>query len=345
MGRFRRLKLLQKAVHSAALPFLRVPPLLWSKGIGQFCDFAGPRWYRYAPTESAQTEAFFRKHYSGAYGVVWLRLSTRARELRVCDLDTFVEVALPTIKAPFALVTTDGDASVPSNLAKNTVDRLLADPFLVSWYSQNCVGDHPKLKPFPIGLDLHTMRGFTTPGQLARLLETIRLRQDAPDRRPLRIFCDLNLSRGPRERRDLVDALKGCPHVDCLDRRLSQHSIWERYSQYPLVVSTAGSGLDCHRTWELLYLGCIVVTRTSPLDPLYEGLPVIIVDDWRQVRDPEMMRQWVGQVAHLTDRDYVWQRLRPRAYLEPIRQELEQRRSALITTERGVSQAWGDRRA
>jgi hypothetical protein len=345
MGKFRRREVLKKAVHSAALPFLRVPPLLWSKGVGSFCDFAGPRWYRYAPTESVQTEAFFRKHYSGAHGVIWLRLSTRARESRVCDLDIFAEAILPAIKAPFALVTTDGDASVPSNLAKDTAERLLASPFLVSWYTQNCDGDHPRLKPFPIGLDLHTLRSFSTPGQLARLLEAIRRRQDAPERRPLRIFCDLNLSRGPRGRRDLVDALKGCPHVDFLGKRLSQRSIWERYAQYPLVLSTAGSGLDCHRTWELLYLGCIVVTKTSPLDPLYEGLPVIIVDDWHQVRDPEMMERWVGQVAHLTDRDYLWQRLRPQSYLEPIRQELEQRRSVPITTEHEVSQAWEDRRA
>jgi hypothetical protein len=321
MGRLRWARL-KEAVYPRALRFLSVPPVLWSKGIGHFCDFAGPDWYRYAPTESTQSEAFFREHYSGAHGVVWVRLSTLARDPQTCDLDTFARAVLPTIEAPFILLTTDGDASVPSDLAKDTVERLLANPFLVRWYSQNCDGDHPRIKPFPIGLDLHTPRSFATPAGLVRQLETIR--QDRVDRRSPRLFCDFSISRGSRQRRELLEALDGCPHVDFLKRRVSQRAIWKLYSQYPLVLSTEGNGLDCHRTWELLYLGCIVVTKTSPLDPLYEGLPVIIVDDWREVRDPEAPGRWISKVAHLTDRDYLWGRLRPQTYLESLRQELRQ---------------------
>lgn len=33
-------------------------------------------------------------------------------------------------------------------------------------------------------------------------------------------------------------------------------------------------------------LGSIVITRTSPLDPLFADLPIVIVDDWNAVRDP-----------------------------------------------------------
>lgn len=311
-------------MYPRALRFLSVPPVLWSKGIGHFCDFAGPPWYRYASTESTQSDDFFREHYEGAHGVVWVRLSTLARDPQTCDLDTFVRIVLPSIKAPFTLLTTDGDASVPSDLAKETVDQLLANPFLVSWYSQNCDGDHPRIKPFPIGLDLHTPRSFATPARLVRQLETIRGEQVNASRRPPRLFCDFSISKGSRQRRELLDALEGCPHVDFLRQRVSQRSIWKLYSQYPLVLSTEGNGLDCHRTWELLYLGCIVVTRTSPLDPLYKGLPVIVVDDWREVTDPEAPARWIAEVAHLTDPAYLWDRLRPQVYLEPLRQELRQ---------------------
>ncbi|MET2829131.1 hypothetical protein [Mesorhizobium shangrilense] len=308
------------AVRSRTLRFLGVPPVLWSKGIGHFCDFAGPDWYRYEPTESTQSQLFFQQHYSGAHGLVWVRLSTRARYTQGCDLDTFAKVVLPTIEAPFILLTTDGDASVPSDVAKDTVERLFANPFLVSWYSQNCDGDHPRIKPFPIGLDLHTPRSFATPMGLVRQLEAIR--HDSMDRHPLRIFCDFSISKGSRQRRELLEALNACPHIDFLKRRVSQREIWKLYSQYPLVLSTEGNGLDCHRTWELLYLGCIVVTKTSPLDPLYEGLPVIIVDNWHEVANPDAPARWIAEVAHLTERNYVWERLRPQAWLEPLRQEL-----------------------
>jgi len=314
----------KKAVYSKALRFFSVPPVLWSQGIGHFCDFAGPDWYRRALTESTQGEAFFRDHYSGAHGIVWVRLSSLARVSRTCDLDTFSRVALPTIRAPFILLTTDGDASVPSDLARDTVERLLANPYLVSWYSQNCDSDHPRIKPFPIGLDLHTPRSLATPTGMVRQLQALRRRQGDADRRPPRVFCDFSISRGSSQRREVLDALDGCPHVDFLGKRVSQRAIWELYAQYPLVLSTTGNGLDCHRTWELLYLGCIVVTKTSPMDPLYEGLPVIIVEDWHEVRDPEAPQRWIDEVAHLTDPNYVWERLRPQTCLEPLRQALRQ---------------------
>jgi hypothetical protein len=66
---------------------------------------------------------------------------------------------------------------------------------------------------------------------------------------------------------------------------------------FKFVISPFGTGLDCYRTWEALALGCIPIVQTSPLDCLYEGLPVLIVDEWSQVTEAflnqkyEQMRQ------------------------------------------------------
>jgi hypothetical protein len=87
------------------------------------------------------------------------------------------------------------------------------------------------------------------------------------------------------ERWRALAALRGCDHVDFLLKRVPQEEIWRLYSRYPFVLSARGNGLDCHRTWELLLLGSIVITRTSPLDSLFEGLPVAIVNDWTAVRE------------------------------------------------------------
>jgi hypothetical protein len=331
MGMSRWRGKVKRTVYTKSLRFLGVPPVLWSKGIGHFCDFAGPGWYRCAPTESAQADTFFHRHYAGAHGLVWVRLSTLSRDAQRCDLDTFARIVLPTIKAPFTLLTTDGDASVPTDLAKETVDRLLANPFLVSWYTQNCDGGDPRIKPFPVGLDLHTYRTFTTPRAMVKQLETLRDRRNG-ESQPLKVFSDFSVSPGSMQRRYLIDALHGCPHVDFLERRVPQQAIWELYSQYPLVLSTEGNGLDCHRTWELLYLGCIVITKTSPLNPLYEGLPVIVVDDWGHVWDLDLLEREVKKLKPLTERDYLWQRLRPQTYLKAIRQELASRRDQEIAT-------------
>lgn len=49
------------------------------------------------------------------------------------------------------------------------------------------------------------------------------------------------------------------------------------------VFSPRGNGIDCHRTCEALYLGAIPIVKTSFLDLIYEGLPVLIVQNWDEV--------------------------------------------------------------
>ena len=49
------------------------------------------------------------------------------------------------------------------------------------------------------------------------------------------------------------------------------------------VVCPHGNGYDTHRLWEALILGCIPIVRTSGLDKLYDGLPVLIVKEWSEI--------------------------------------------------------------
>ena len=127
---------------------------------------------------------------------------------------------------------------------------------------------------------------------------------------------------GP-QRRLAVSELLSCEHVDMLTSRVSQSAIWRRYAQYPFVVTTRGNGLDCHRTWELIYLGCIVITKTSSLDPLYSELPVDLVDDWNAVRETANLAYWLRTYGELTECAYVWERLNPTRYLQPIREAVQ----------------------
>ncbi|MFA5322568.1 MAG: hypothetical protein WC373_07810 [Smithella sp.] len=259
-------------------------PCLWSKGISRYCDFRGPDYYWCDKTESCQPESFFRRYYAGAGGLVWVRLSTLSRDGMPCDLDNFVRGALPSIREPFALITTDGDASVPFDIATSTVEALLENPWLKSWHTQNYDGyAHAKLAPFPIGMDFHTPRFCNSPHRLAAQLRRIRIRRSPLNQLPLRVFCDLGVNLASEERHRAVTALMNCDHVHFLKNRVSQNAIWRRYAEYPFVISASGHGLDCHRTWELLCFGAIVITKKSFLDGLFEGLPVVVVEDWEEV--------------------------------------------------------------
>jgi hypothetical protein len=51
------------------------------------------------------------------------------------------------------------------------------------------------------------------------------------------------------------------------------------------VLSPPGSGPDCHRTWEAIYLGAIPIVLKSYWGFPEEDLPVLIVNDWDEVPD------------------------------------------------------------
>ncbi len=85
---------------------------------------------------------------------------------------------------------------------------------------------------------------------------------------------------------------------------MRRSEVWKRKGQYAFSISPHGNGLDCHRTWEDLTLGCIVIVKTSPLDPLYKDLPVVIVKDWSEVT-PENLDTWLLRYGDaFTNRTY-----------------------------------------
>lgn len=49
------------------------------------------------------------------------------------------------------------------------------------------------------------------------------------------------------------------------------------------ILSPEGTGIDCHRIYESIYLGAIPVLKTSELDYFYEKLPVLIVKSWNEI--------------------------------------------------------------
>jgi hypothetical protein len=53
--------------------------------------------------------------------------------------------------------------------------------------------------------------------------------------------------------------------------------------EYTFVLSPTGIGLDCHRTWEALCLGCIPIVCVKEFKTLFNNLPVLLVNDWKEV--------------------------------------------------------------
>jgi hypothetical protein len=60
------------------------------------------------------------------------------------------------------------------------------------------------------------------------------------------------------------------------------------------VLCPEGNGMDTHRLWETLYMGGVpVVVKSRYLDPIYFQLPLVRLESWRDLLNPEILeRKW-----------------------------------------------------
>jgi hypothetical protein len=277
--------------------------VLWSKGVALHCDHAwGPDYWR-LPTERRCSPAYFAQHWQGCAGTAFVRLGTpRHPADESLDLSAFA-ANLERLVQPVTLLTCDGDCSVPGDLPEQTVRRILEHPLVLGWHTQNWDGFRDaKLHPFPIGMQFHTRKqcGPALGRPVYDLLRRVAHDALPLSQRPLTIFCDAHLTSKSRygvERQRARERLAGCAHVQFLPRRVGFPDILKAYASCAFVLSPPGNGLDCHRTWEALFLGSIVIARRSPLDCLYQELAVALVDDWDECRDPHRLRRWRDELG------------------------------------------------
>ena len=219
-------------------------------------------------------------------------------------LAVFAIYALPKIKHPFTLVTGDSDRPVEASLLSHpNVLQILENEHLVAWFAQNLLVKAPKLHHLPIGQDYHTMQSNPNPWGLGsmsplaqeRALVNTLVESPSFEDRELRAYCNWHFEgqRGDRE-----ECFNAIDHAVCFfePTKIPRGGTWARQAQMMFVISPFGRGFDCHRTWEALALGCVPILRRSGLSPVFEGLPCVFVDDWREVNG-EFLAKSAARIA------------------------------------------------
>ena len=201
----------------------------------------------------------------------WVKLGSHQKGT-ASNLEQFVKYILPSISHDFNLITTDGDATVPSDFSDECVNSLLENQFLCRWFTQNSDSSHEKIEAIPIGLDFHTNRGLAVGIALRNIFDAVRKSENF--KRIDKIFVDVNLNNSSPVRKKIVELIKDDRRFVILQKRLDQRSLWQNYKRYKYVLSLQGNGLDCHRTWEALYLGAIVIADKTSLSSLLSEYPV-----------------------------------------------------------------------
>jgi hypothetical protein len=184
----------------------------------------------------------------------------------------FVKDYLPKIKVPFVLITHNGDTNIDDSY------RYLADDRRIRhWFTQNALIQHPKVTGIPLGLE---NRNLHTHG----VIHDFRALQSRNSRKITRILFGFTVGNNQQERLPALNAFRCSTVADSMER-INSRAYRKRLARYAFVASPPGSGMDCHRTWEALYLRTIPIVRRSRLYDSFPGLPVLAVDDWSEITD------------------------------------------------------------
>ena len=205
----------------------------------------------------------------------------------------FISNMLPLITTPFILVSGDCDETIPCDIMTDEqFEGFINHKLLLHWFCQNIVVRHDKITCMPIGLDYHTMQtnrvwGEITPASRQEaILETVKQNSLHFSNRIIKCYANyqflMGTKHGKYDRHDAYDNI--CKDLVYYEpSKTNRLATWTKQADYAFVISPHGNGYDCHRTWEALILGCIPIVKQSAIDVLYEDLPVLIVNDWKEV--------------------------------------------------------------
>jgi hypothetical protein len=176
--------------------------------------------------------------------------------------------------------------TVPDDIPE--AQTVLQHPLVIKWFAQNCVKPGEKLHQLPIGLYFHVIynpvKGWCHLKNNIQYYESLinELKQTPKQNK---CFSNFHFLMHTKYGKDRIDAASSISRtlIDYQAAKITSEETWKLMSSYKFIVSPHGNGLDCHRTWEALCLGCFPIVKTSPLDPLFEGLPVLIVQKWSDV--------------------------------------------------------------
>ena len=203
--------------------------------------------------------------------------------LYVCNasINNFARNFLPKLKHKIILVSGDSDDTMTYEICHHIINS----DKIIHWFVQNCVFDHEKITRIPVGLDYHTIANNGKPewgtirSPLNQEMDIMSLDKPMFYDRYIKCYSTFHFELG---RGDRLQAYRLIPRdiIDYESMVISRIESHKKQTKYAFVVSPFGVGLDCHRTWEALVLGCIPIIKHSGLDPLFDDLPVLIINEW-----------------------------------------------------------------
>lgn len=146
--------------------------------------------------------------------------------------------------------------------------------------------EHLKIKPIPLGIDYHSHSNKLSPIEQEQKLISIYKNSVPFEKRLDQCYSFFQFQMFNRHNNDRFVAKDVLDKVNFnvyQDKKKQREETWKNMVKYKWIISPHGNGLDCHRTYEAIALGCIPVVKSSTLDIMYKDMPIIILNDWNEI--------------------------------------------------------------
>lgn len=197
----------------------------------------------------------------------------------------------------FILISHNGDGKATFNPKRYDADINLIPNNLVKWYAANLVDQHEKIVAIPTGLEnSHILSG-------TKKIE--KLYQQTKQKKQYRNLCYLNFNpnTNPNERIPIYQQLKDKPWATTEFGQNGQNytNYVNQIYNHTFVLCPEGNhaghtdstgATGSHRLWECLYLNSIPIIRKGPQSLLFNDLPIVFIDDWKQITESFLQKQY-----------------------------------------------------
>ena len=248
--------------------------------------------------------------------------------IKFSNVREFMYHILPRINYKFILVTGDGDETMPNDMFDMvTFNNIINNENILHWYSVNCIETlHPKFSLIPIGVNFHSLtygefcgwhHTSQTPFEQENIIEEIRNNNLPFHLRIPKCYSNFHFVTYQEFGNPRKEAMEKIPQdlVFYEPTLIPRFNTWDNQAKYAFVLSPMGHGMDCHRTWEALMLGCIVIVKKSIIDSLYENLPVLIVDEWEDITQ-ELLNETIEKFKNI---EFDYERITLKYWINKIK--------------------------
>lgn len=159
---------------------------------------------------------------------------------------------------------------------------------VLHWWGQNINIDHPKVESLPIGLENN--RWYAGLRKRAKMEEM--LKGTLPHSKLVYMNHSIRTNRAQRQRPYELFGEVPWMTVHHGKNGLRFDEYLYNVCDHKFMICPEGSGIDCHRFWECLYLGTIPVVKKCINSWFYNDMPVLYVNEWEEISEELLNDMW-----------------------------------------------------